>query len=61
MKELIKKLINKETITYIIFGVGSTGVNLAVFKLFDLIFTAFYFTLIDFPPPLLSVQMRGVF
>ena len=40
MKELIKKLINKETITYIIFGVGSTVVNLAVFKLFDLIFTA---------------------
>ena len=40
MKELIKKLINQETITYIIFGVGSTVVNLAVFKLFDLIFTA---------------------
>lgn len=40
MKELIRKLINKETITYIIFGVGSTVVNLAVFKLFDLIFTA---------------------
>ncbi len=40
MKELIKKLINKETITYIIFGVGSTVVNLAVFKAFDLLFTA---------------------
>lgn len=40
MKELIKKLINKETITYIIFGVGSTVVNLAVFKAFDLFFTS---------------------
>ncbi|MBQ2963664.1 MAG: GtrA family protein [Clostridia bacterium] len=40
MKELIKKLINKETITYIIFGVGSTVVNLGVFKLCDLFFTS---------------------
>ncbi len=40
MKELIKKLINKETVTYIVFGVLTTVVNLAVFKLFDLIFTA---------------------
>ncbi|MBR4050554.1 MAG: GtrA family protein [Clostridia bacterium] len=40
MKDLIKKLINKETVTYIIFGVGSTVVNLAVFKLCDLIFTS---------------------
>ena len=40
MKELIKKLINKETITYIIFGVGSTVVNLVVFEAFDRLFTA---------------------
>lgn len=40
MKELIKKLINKETVTYIIFGVGSTVVNLGVFKLCDLFFTS---------------------
>ena len=40
MKELIKKLINKETITYLIFGVLTTVVNLVVFKVFDMLFTA---------------------
>ncbi len=40
MKDLIKKLINKETVTYIIFGGLTTVVNLAVFKLFDLVFTS---------------------
>lgn len=40
MKDLIKKLINKETITYIVFGGLTTVVNLVVFKFFDLIFTS---------------------
>ncbi len=40
MKELIKKLVNKETVTYLVFGVLTTVVNLGVFKLFDLIFTS---------------------
>ncbi len=40
MKELIKKFVNKETVTYIVFGLMTTVVNLGVFKLFDLIFTA---------------------
>ncbi len=40
MKEIIKKLVNKETITYLVFGVLTTVVNLAVFKVFDAIFTA---------------------
>lgn len=40
MKNLIKKLINKETITYLVFGVLTTVVNLIVFKVFDMIFTA---------------------
>ncbi len=40
MKELIRKLVNKETITYLIFGILTTVVNLAVFKLFDVVFTA---------------------
>ena len=39
IKNLIKKLINKETVTYLIFGVLTTVVNFGVFKLFDLIFT----------------------
>ncbi len=34
MKQLINKLINKETITYIIFGVLTTVVNYAVYYLF---------------------------
>lgn len=40
MKELIKKLINKETVTYVVFGVGSTVVNLIVFEAFDRLFSA---------------------
>lgn len=40
MKELIKKLINKETVTYLVFGVLTTVVNLAVFKACDAVFTA---------------------
>lgn len=40
MKNLIKKLINKETITYLVFGVLTTVVNLVVFKVFDMLFTA---------------------
>ena len=40
MKNLIKKLINKETITYLVFGVLTTVVNLVVFKAFDMLFTA---------------------
>lgn len=39
MKKLIKKLLNKETVSYLVFGVMTTVVNLGVFKLFDLIFT----------------------
>ncbi len=36
LKKLIKKIINKETIMYIIFGVLTTVVNFIAFKLFDL-------------------------
>lgn len=39
MKSILKKLINKETVTYLIFGVLTTVVNFAVFKGFDLLFT----------------------
>ena len=39
IKSLIKKLINRETVTYLVFGVLTTVVNFAVFKLFDVIFT----------------------
>ncbi len=39
MKSIIKKLINKETVTYLVFGVLTTVVNFAVFKGFDLLFT----------------------
>ncbi|MBQ2774862.1 MAG: GtrA family protein [Clostridia bacterium] len=37
LKDLIKKIINKETIMYIIFGVLTTVVNFIAFKLFDLL------------------------
>lgn len=40
MKKLIKKILNKETLTYLIFGVLTTVVNLVAFKFFDLIFTS---------------------
>ncbi len=39
MKSIIKKLINRETVTYLIFGVLTTIVNFAVFKGFDMLFT----------------------
>lgn len=39
MKSILKKLINKETVTYLIFGVLTTVVNFAVFKGFDMLFT----------------------
>ena len=39
IKSIIKKLINKETVTYLVFGVLTTAVNFAVFKAFDVIFT----------------------
>ena len=39
MKELIKKVLNKETILYVVFGVLTTVVNFAAFKVFDMIFT----------------------
>ena len=37
MKELLKKVFNKETILYVIFGVLTTVVNFAAFKLFDMV------------------------
>lgn len=40
MKKLFKKILNKETLTYLIFGVLTTVVNLVTFKFFDLIFTS---------------------
>lgn len=44
IKCLIKKLINKETVTYLVFGVLTTAVNFVVFKLFDVIFTRAFTT-----------------
>lgn len=40
MKELIKKFLNKETISYLVFGGLTTVVNLSAFKLFDMILTS---------------------
>ena len=45
LKLLLKKLINKETLTYIIFGVLTTAVNLLSFKAFDLLFNGKYYAL----------------
>ncbi|MBO7336286.1 MAG: GtrA family protein [Lachnospiraceae bacterium] len=38
MKELIKKVVNRETIMYLIFGVLTTLVNWVVYRIFDVIF-----------------------
>ncbi len=38
MKELIKKVVNRETIMYLIFGVLTTIVNWVVYRIFDVIF-----------------------
>lgn len=43
IKTLFKKLINKETVTYVIFGVLSTLVNLVVFKGFDVLLNGKYY------------------
>lgn len=37
MKELIKKVINKETISYVVFGVLTTAINIVVFNLCEYI------------------------
>lgn len=42
MSGMIKKIINKETILYVAFGVLTTLVNFAAFKLFDLLFTSLF-------------------
>lgn len=39
IKAIIKKLVNRETVTYLVFGVLTTVVNFGVFKAFDLVFT----------------------
>ena len=39
MKKLLQKLINRETLTYLIFGVLTTLVNYVVFWLFDRLLT----------------------
>ena len=38
IKQILKKLINRETVTYLIFGVLTTVVNFGVFKLVDMTF-----------------------
>lgn len=37
IKKMISALLNKETVTYVVFGVLTTVVNFAAFKLFDVI------------------------
>lgn len=39
IKKLLHAVFNKETITYVIFGVMTTLVNLVVFKVFDVLFS----------------------
>lgn len=45
LKELFKKLVNRETVTYVIFGVLTTAVNLVSFKLFDVLLNGRYYAL----------------
>ena len=39
IKKLLHAVLNRETITYVIFGVLTTLVNLVVFKVFDVLFS----------------------
>lgn len=43
IKALFKKLVNRETVTYVVFGVLTTLVNLLVFKGFDVLFNGKYY------------------
>ena len=43
IKTLFKKLVNRETVIYVIFGVLTTLVNLLVFKGFDVLFKGKYY------------------
>ncbi|MCM1365299.1 MAG: GtrA family protein [Faecalibacterium sp.] len=45
IKKIIKALINKETITYLIFGVLTTVVSFVTFKAFDVVFNGKYYLL----------------
>ncbi|MBQ5968829.1 MAG: GtrA family protein [Clostridia bacterium] len=45
LKTLIKSLLNRETVTYVVFGVLTTLVNLVVFKGFDLLFSGHLYLL----------------
>ncbi|MCM1545204.1 MAG: GtrA family protein, partial [Ruminococcus sp.] len=45
LKRLIKALINRETITYVIFGVLTTVVSFLSFKAFDVVFHGKYYLL----------------
>ena len=38
LKAIFKKLVNKETILYVVFGVLTTLVNFVAFKLFTMVF-----------------------
>ena len=38
LKAIFKKIVNKETILYIVFGVLTTLVNFVAFKLFTMVF-----------------------
>ncbi len=41
LKKIFKKLVNKETVTYLIFGVLTTVVNFGIFKLLNMAFSRF--------------------
>lgn len=60
LKKLIKALINKETITYIIFGVLTTVVSFVSFKAFDVIFQGKYYLLSNTISWILSVVFAYV-
>lgn len=40
LKSIFKRIVNKETMVYIFFGVMTTVVNFVTFKLFDMLFTS---------------------
>ena len=60
LKSLIKKLINRETVTYVIFGVLTTLVNFVSFKLIDMAFFGRYYALTNTIAWILSVAFAYI-
>ena len=60
MKKLLHAVLNKETLTYVLFGGMTTLINLVVFKVFDLFFAGRWYLLTNtISPGLLPLLLRS--